>query len=36
MKLLRWILDRPGHAIAVAVILFAIATLVSLWTGNGQ
>lgn len=30
MKILRWILDRPSHAIVSAVTLFVIAALVGL------
>lgn len=35
MKVLRWILDRPAHTIAAAIIVFAVATLVGLWGGHG-
>jgi hypothetical protein len=32
MNILRWILERPAHAIVSAVTLFAIAALVGLLT----
>ena len=34
MKIVRWILERPEHTVAVAIIVFAIATLVSLLGGH--
>ena len=34
MKLVRWILDRPTHTIALAIIVFAITTLAGLWGGH--
>lgn len=34
MKFVRWILDRPAHTIAAAIILFALAALAGLWGGH--
>ena len=33
MKILRWILEQPAHAVVSAVTLFVIAALVGLLSG---